>query len=655
MENINIIDIVNKFPLKNINNSYNEKLINKISEYYTSNEQKIFLSIFYCFLNYDEKNECIIDLDNIWRILGFAQKDRAKKLLVSNFIENIDYKILTPQEMEKKKGIGGYNIQKIFLTIKTFKLLSVKSCIREADIIYEYYTTLEKIVDEILNEIKINTINSSINIEQTDYKNMLEQKEKEIENQKILAKNEIENQKILAKNEIENQKTLAKKEKEMIREQTILEQFNENIQCVYYGFVDNKSTKGEDLIKFGNSNNLRKRVEDHKKTYDNFRLVNAFRVSNKLQIENGIKNHLKLKNRRRNIIIDNINYTELLSIKDITLKEVDDEIKDIIDTYEYNRENYIRVVEQNKELENNLIKKEDEIKNLNEKINLLESELEEFKPSESSNIKKNTALSQYHTTKNGYIMYAFETKPNRFICGVIRPSFIETRLLVLKSCDKDGEMKYTKEIKYVFTEKIMLYLLKERMIKINYETFDGSLNDITMIFEICSKIENLIINNSESLDTIMNTLDNINYSNNINNIYNEQNNPEEPTVRKAKRAVEQVNPETMEIIACYNSIEIAGKSIGLSTGTAVGIALRNKTLCKGFLWRYAGISHEDQFTEQPVIKVCCSNGQKVYFKTIADAAKDCGISPTGLRNRILTHVHKDGYHWVFSKDCTHYK
>jgi hypothetical protein len=29
---------------------------------------------------------------------------------------------------------------------------------------------------------------------------------------------------------------------------------------------------------FGNSNYLKKRVEDHKKTFDNFHLINAFKV-----------------------------------------------------------------------------------------------------------------------------------------------------------------------------------------------------------------------------------------------------------------------------------------------------------------------------------------------------------------------------------------
>jgi hypothetical protein len=78
-------------------------------------------------------------------------------------------------------------------------------------------------------------------------------------------------------------------EKNKIREKTLIEHFPSNVQCVYYGTIDNNSEKGERLIKFGNSNNLRARILQHKETYENFRLVNAFKVGNKCEIETAIK------------------------------------------------------------------------------------------------------------------------------------------------------------------------------------------------------------------------------------------------------------------------------------------------------------------------------------------------------------------------------
>jgi hypothetical protein len=104
----------------------------------------------------------------------------------------------------------------------------------------------------------------------------------------------------------------------------------------------------------------------------------------------------------------------------------------------------------------------------------------------------------------------------------------------------------------------------------------------------------------------------------------------------------------------YNSIEAAGRSLGLTTGTAIGIALREKRVCQGFLWRYTGVSKEDQYNEQPVIKVCCSTGEKTYFNTIAETAKDANISAPALRQRILTKVHLNDHHWIFDKHSSHY-
>ena len=138
-------------------------------------------------------------------------------------------------------------------------------------------------------------------------------------------------------------------------------------------------------------------------------------------------------------------------------------------------------------------------------------------------------------------------------------------------------------------------------------------------------------------------------------INEEETDPEVPVVRKSKRSIDQINKDSGEVIKTYESIESAGRALGLTTGTAIGIALRENRVCKGFLWRYSGVSKEEQFAEQPVIKVCCLNGEKTYFKNISDAAKDVKVSPPALRRRILTDVHVNNHHWIFNKDACHYK
>jgi hypothetical protein len=72
------------------------------------------------------------------------------------------------------------------------------------------------------------------------------------------------------------------------------------------------------------------------------------------------------------------------------------------------------------------------------------------------------------------------------------------------------------------------------------------------------------------------------------------------------------------------------------------------------MWRYHGVSRDDLFTNQAVIKVCCSTGEKTYFESLNLASKDAGISAAGLRNRVLTNVHRDDFHWIWDKTANHY-
>ena len=146
------------------------------------------------------------------------------------------------------------------------------------------------------------------------------------------------------------EKNEAIEEKKRIREKTLIENFPSNVQCVYYGTIENKSENGERLIKFGNSNSLKNRIYCHKKTYKNFHLINAFRVENKLQIENAIKEHPLFIERQRTLMIKKHNFTELINIEGITESNVDDAIREIINRIEYSPEKYIKLLEENKEL-----------------------------------------------------------------------------------------------------------------------------------------------------------------------------------------------------------------------------------------------------------------------------------------------------------------
>ena len=312
---INVVELIENNPITRLSNECNNKLLNKIRDKFTNTEQQLFVASFYCFLNY-QKTDFVIDLDNIWVWLGFNQKYAAKRVLEKNFTVDVDYKYSIPSlGSQKNTTRGGSNKEKIMLNIKTFKLLCLKTGTTKADQIHEYYINLEETLFETLVE------------ESCELKLQLEQKDIQIQ----------------------TQSTIAEEDKVLLREKTILEQFTKNTQCVYYGIIDDTNDRNEKFIKFGNSNNLVDRVKTHKHNFTNFRLVNAFKVDNKLHVENGIKIHPILIEKRRSMVVNGLNQTELL-LHDITFEELDAIIKEIIKGIEYSPENFAKLLDENTKL-----------------------------------------------------------------------------------------------------------------------------------------------------------------------------------------------------------------------------------------------------------------------------------------------------------------
>jgi hypothetical protein len=625
MDELNIVDLIENNPITKLNgNNYQSKMVLKIKTKFTNFEQQMFVSSFYCFLNYNSKTDFVIDLDNIWKWLGFSQKDAAKRVLDKNFVIDTDYKLLLCQPVEQKKGRGGHNKEVIMMTVKTFKLFCIKAGTKKADEIHEYFIKLEEILQEIIQE------------ESSELKLQLEEKETQLQEQKAQYETE----------------------KYTLLEETLISQFPINTQCIYYGKIDNKSLGkpnskmyNEDLIKFGQSNNLSERIKCHKKTFTNFKLIAAFKVKNKIEIENAIKRYPILEKRLRSVMINDINHRELLAIDNdkFTIEKIDEHIKTIIKENEYNIENYNLLIDKNYQLEEQLRTLQKENKEKDEKIEKLQTELQNYKP-DVTNDSKNKIASNYAICKYGYYLYAFETEPLRYKCSIVRQKDYETLQTNLKQLDTNGEMKYNVKVSYPFSEKNMCFILKNTLTFLGNNTYEGTFENIKQILDITLKLENVLINNCKDLQQLSNILDG-KYIQNVNTDIDSG----VPQVRKSKRSIDQIHKDTGEVINTYESIEAAGRSLGLTTGTAIGIALREKRKCQGFLWRYSGISKEDQYSEQPVIKVCCCNGEKTYFKTIADAAKDCNLSAPGLRERILRDVHVNKYHWIFDKNATHYK
>jgi len=631
---LDIVELIEANPITKLTDAYNNKLLTKIKNNFDNEEQQMFIASFYGYLHYDVKKDFVIDLDKVWKWLGFNQKYAAKRSIEKFLTINVDYIIFTSDISlltngeQKNEGRGGHNKEIIMLTIKAFKSFCLKAGTKKANQIHDYYLKLEEILHEVLEE------------ESVEMKQQLKQKLQQIEQQEKL---------------IQTQKELSVFEKEELLEKTLLEQFPVNVQCVYYGRIDNTNDKREKLIKFGQTNDLAERIKCHKKNFKNFRLLCAFKVQNKIQIENAIKRHSIMKNRLRSLLIPNnkeeetmYNFRELLALNDnFTIENVNHFVKDIITENEYNIENYNLLLDKYYKLESEMVEIEKEKKELLEENKNVKSKLQNYKPDITTDFKNN--ITTY--CKNGFFLYAFECEKFKYKCSIVRIKNLEDLVKSLKTIDPNGELKYSVKVSHPFCEKIMNFLMRKFLTTLGNNYFDGSFENITQILDIVVKLENLLVDKSTDLEQLYSIL-----SNNIQNITQtkEEVVPETPQVKKAMRSIDQINPKTNEVIQTFESIEAAGRSLGLTTGTAVGIALREKRICKGFLWRYSGISKEEQYAEQSVCKVCCNTGEKKYFSTIADAAKDIGISAPAMRQRILTKVHLNEHHWIFDKSANHY-
>lgn len=396
MQQLDIVELIEKNPIVKLSNTYNNKLLIKIKENFTGFEQQLFVSSFYCYLNYNETNDFIIDLDNVWKWMGFTLKATAKDLLERFFKVDTDYKILVRLKPEQDLSVnnnnkkwGGQNRQTIMLNINCFKSLCMKARTKKADEIHEYYMKMENILHKTIEE------------ETDELRLQLEQKENII----------LEKENVILK---------TKKEKQRAIEQATIAQFPVNTECIYFGTIDNTNETNEQLIKFGHTNDLATRLTNHRKIYNNFILIAAFRVQNKVEIENLIKTYPKIKRQIRSIEVNGKNKTEIIcyDYHNFTIDKLTKYVKDIIHSKTYSIDNFNRILKENELLEkenhslkeiikNHSITIENQTIEINHMKEWIENEKQKTKLiiKENNNIYQNELLPENETTKkfNEYI------------------------------------------------------------------------------------------------------------------------------------------------------------------------------------------------------------------------------------------------------------
>jgi hypothetical protein len=306
-------ELIKNNPLERFEEMFNVKLLNDIVENFTSDGEKCFINKFYMYLNYENKPDFVIDLNDVWELLGVNQKVSIVRLLEKSFKLNDDYtkeKILCNKENAKKWG--GANKHNFFLTTCCFKHLCLKIKTPQSYEIYEFYTKMTGFMHELVYE-------------QLDYLKI-----RLCEINKINKKNE-------------------SMEKARLNEKELLSKFPlTDCECIYFGIIDNPEHR-EKIITFGETYNIASFHADHQR---NFVLVAIFKIYNWFEIIPLIKEHPEIKHQLRSIEIsgkinNNILAYDAENEGEFTIEKLNTLISDIFHTKIYSVENYNRLVREN--------------------------------------------------------------------------------------------------------------------------------------------------------------------------------------------------------------------------------------------------------------------------------------------------------------------
>jgi len=291
---IDIVNLIENTPIDILTGGdYQSKLIEKVLKNFSSYEQQLFFSNFYCYLNHDAKTDFVVDLDNIWRWLGFSNKANSKFALEKNFTIDKDYKTSrradapqqkTGEPLVKSDTRGGHNKEMIMLNIETFKKFCLKAGTKKADEIHEYYIKMVDVLHETMQE------------ECEDLKMQIQQKTEEIAQIDYVKNKEYE------------QKLAEERQKILLRE------FGRAGSLIYICKIKTREN-GEYVIKIGESRiGVLARFKQHKTNYDECLLLDCFLVNRSKGFESFLHEHESIIDSRVNDLPGHENERELFLI-----------------------------------------------------------------------------------------------------------------------------------------------------------------------------------------------------------------------------------------------------------------------------------------------------------------------------------------------------
>jgi phage anti-repressor protein len=110
---------------------------------FTSDEEQMFVQHFQLYLAYgQDETKFIVDMDDVWKWMGFSQKVTAAKHLTKRFVVGIDF---TVSKLMSTGKHGGHNKELIMMNVDTFKQMCMVANTEKGKLTRKYYLKMEKV------------------------------------------------------------------------------------------------------------------------------------------------------------------------------------------------------------------------------------------------------------------------------------------------------------------------------------------------------------------------------------------------------------------------------------------------------------------------------------------------------------------------------
>jgi phage anti-repressor protein len=159
----------------------NDELFQLMKTQMSSEEEQMFMISHYLYLQHGTDNtKFVVDFDKVWKNVKLSRRDNAKRILLKNFTEHIDYKIAAPQfggaalanckaGIENVKNLGGAGLNKelISLTVDCFKNFCMIVATPKAKRVRSYYIKMENVMHEYYKNFRIKNMELQNSLQQS--------------------------------------------------------------------------------------------------------------------------------------------------------------------------------------------------------------------------------------------------------------------------------------------------------------------------------------------------------------------------------------------------------------------------------------------------------------------------------------------------------